>query len=218
MQTVVERLRRLYAGVVYDTMYFDMDLRNFTPGTTIKPLGRHAPRPLVGPAFTCVGQHLADDKLLDDSVRLTMLQEMTPGCVQVIDGGDDLSVAHYGDISARLARKAGAVGAVIRGHTRDARMIRQIKFPVYCLGVTPVDAYGRWQIRAWQKPIWLSPTVRAQPNDIIFADNDGVLVIPHAKAEQICIHAEARAVIEDKIRADLEELTPEALYSRHGRW
>jgi regulator of RNase E activity RraA len=222
--TLLERFERLYAGVVYDAMCFDVRHPHpFVVHRAIKPvspLGRR--EVLFGPAFTCRGERVRDRDHLDDTVRLRMFEAFTPGCVQVLDADGDDSVAHFGDISGKFARRAGAVGAVIDGYTRDARLLEEEHFPVFCRGTQPIDAFGRWQIVAYQAPIALAGIegrVPVSPGDYLFGDPDGVLVIPHALVERVCTLAEERLQREDEVRRRLHG--PEdvlSLYQEIGRW
>lgn len=221
-----ERLCRLYAGVIYDAVRFDMSWPHpFVVHREIRPLWPAPPGPggvLCGPAFTCRGERVLDPASLDDTVRIRMFRSFTPGCVQVIDTGGDDTVAHFGDISGKLARRFGAAGAVIDGYTRDARILGEDRFPVFCRGIQPQDAYGRWQIVSYQEPVFLSGPegrVSVSPGDWIFADADGVMVLPAAQAAKICTLAEARGAREETVRARLLETHDvQALYDEIGRW
>jgi regulator of RNase E activity RraA len=222
--TLCERYERLYAGVVYDALCFDLRLRHpFVVHHAVKPVWPMRDRPvLCGPAFTCRGDRVRDAEHLDDTVRLRMFRSFTPGCVQVIDTGRDASVAHFGDISGKLARRAGAVGAVVDGYTRDARILEDDRFPVFCRGTQPIDAFGRWQIAEYQVPIALDGVegpVPVRPGDLVFGDPDGVLVVPQALAERACALSEVRQAREDEVRrrlvTDDDVLT---LYQEIGRW
>ena len=155
MQELAKRFKQLYAGVIYDAMAFDIGItRPFVVSPDIKPLWRNR-KPLVGPAFCCSGRVVPSGGSLNDTQRIKMLDAMSRGCVQVIDGGGDDGTAHFGDISALLARLHGAVGVVIDGYTRDARRIERQRFPLFASGTLPTDAYGRWEIVTYQVPIML---------------------------------------------------------------
>jgi 4-hydroxy-4-methyl-2-oxoglutarate aldolase len=219
-----ERFSRLYLGVVYDALRFDLNVRApFVVNRAIKPVYPLAAREtLFGPAFTCRGERVLDPAHIDDTVRIRMFQAFTPGCVQVIDTGTDDSVAHFGDISGKLAKKFGAVGAVVDGYTRDARIIEADRFPVFCRGTQPIDAYGRWQIVEYEREVSLAGpegAVRVRPGDYLFGDPDGVLVIPSEHVDAACGRAEERLAREDLVRRELLETSDiQALYDRIGRW
>jgi 4-hydroxy-4-methyl-2-oxoglutarate aldolase len=219
-----QRFARLYLGVVYDAMRFDLKVdRAFVVHRSIKPSWPQAPsQSLFGPAFTCKGARVLEPEHIDDTVRIRMFKGLTPGCVQVIDTGGDDTVAHFGDISGKLARKFGALGAVIDGYTRDARILEEDKFPVFCRGTQPTDAYGRWQIVEYQTPVALpgvEGTVAVRAGDYIFGDADGVIVIPHEIGERVCGLAETRLTREDQVRRELAAADDvQELYDRIGRW
>jgi regulator of RNase E activity RraA len=218
-----DRFRRLYLGVVYDALRFDLRFdRAFVVHRVLKPLGPLPGGSLFGAAFTCRGQRVLEADQIDDTVRIRMFRGFTPGCVQVIDTGGDDSVAHFGDISGKLARRFGARGAVIDGYTRDARILADDQFPVICRGTQPTDAYGRWQIVEYGAPITLpgaEGTVAVRPGDWVFADADGVIVIPRELGETVCGLAEARVAREDQVRRELGATEDvQELYDRIGRW
>lgn len=221
---LASRFARLYLGVVYDALRFDLnETAPFVVHRAVKPVYRLAAGEVVfGHAFTCRGARVLDAAHIDDAVRIRMFQSFTQGCVQVIDAGDDDTVAHFGDISGKLARKFGAVGAVIDGYTRDARIIEQDRFPVFCRGTQPIDAYARWQIVEYQVDISLAGPegrVRVRPGDFVFGDPDGVLVIAADKIERVCSLAEERLEREDMVRRELAGTRDiQALYDRIGRW
>ncbi|HEY3495193.1 MAG TPA: RraA family protein [Polyangiaceae bacterium] len=219
-----ERFSRLYLGVVYDALRFDLNEREpFVVHRECKPIyPLRAEEFVFGPAFTCRGERVSDPAHVDDAVRIRMFQSFTPGCVQVIDAGGDDTVAHFGDISGKLARKFGAVGAVIDGYSRDARIIEQDRFPVFCRGTQPTDAYGKWQIVAYQVPVFLAGPegrVKVCPGDYVYADPDGVIVIRAGSVAEVCRLAEARVERENLVRRELRETSDiQALYDRIGRW
>jgi regulator of RNase E activity RraA len=219
-----ERFLRLYLGVVYDALRFDVNEREpFVLHRAIKPsYPLRAEESVFGPAFTCRGERVLDPAHVDDAVRIRMFQSFTAGCVQVIDAGGDDSVAHFGDISGKLARKFGAVGAVIDGYTRDARILEHDRFPVFCRGTQPTDAYGKWQIVEYQVPVLVAGSegrVRIAPGDYVYGDGDGVIVIRADRVNEVCRLAEARVERENLVRRELRETTDiQALYDRIGRW
>lgn len=217
-----ERFERLYAGVVYDALCFDLKLAApYVVHHAVRPAWPLGQRVIAGPAFTCRGEAVREAAHVNDLVRIEMFRAFGPGCVQVIDTGGDDRVAHFGDISGRLAREHGAVGAVIDGFTRDVRLLERDGFPVFCRGVQPVDAFGRWQIVEHGTPVSLAGAdgrVSVAAGDWVFADADGAIVIPAAAVEETCARAEARFAQEDEVRSRIAGADPQALYHEIGRW
>ncbi len=85
--------------------------------------------------------------------------------------------AYFGNLNAQLAMRAGAIGAVIDGLTRDCAEVRRLGFPVFSHGHYCVDIKKEGTLRCMNTPIEIGG-VRIENGDFIFADNDGVVVIP----------------------------------------
>lgn len=218
-KALAARYRKLYAGVVYDAMKWDAKAAEpFVLSTTIRPLWPED-EPLVGPAFLCA-MTIVGEPAVDDTKRLDLLEHIREGSVFVLVGGVT-DVAMFGDISARLLKQRGAAGAVIDGYTRDSGLIARIEWPVFCIGSRPEDAYGRVAIEECDYAVTGSSAcerVEISTGDWVFAEHDGVLIIPEAKAEEVCSFAEKRAQQEQQMRKALEREPPEEVYRRLGRW
>lgn len=205
-----------YAGVVFDTLKFDMGLkaRQFL---IQKIKLRHGP-PVFGPAFTCQGQYGSDTS--NDHIRIEMLEHMYPGCIQVIATGGATDVAVYGDISARLAANFGAFGCVIGGKTRDIDLMPE-NFAIACTGLSPVDAYGVWHIKDYQTPVFIH-TIEINPGDYVFADQHGTMVVPRNRLGEFNRHVAERMGSEAALRKLLiHNISFERikdLYERSTRW
>lgn len=85
--------------------------------------------------------------------------------------------AYFGDLNARLAIRAGAVGAIIDGATRDSNNVRALGFPVFARGTFCVDVRNRATVDDMDCPVTIGGQL-VEPGDLVFADADGVIVIP----------------------------------------
>jgi len=85
--------------------------------------------------------------------------------------------AYFGCLNAQLAMRAGAVGAVVDGVTRDRSDVQKLNFPVFARGNYCVDIKSEGTVRAINMPIEIGG-VRIENNDFVFADCDGVTIIP----------------------------------------
>jgi regulator of RNase E activity RraA len=105
---------------------------------------------------------------------------------------------------------------VLDGGCRDVRFIRDEGFPVFCRFVTPEDSTWRWELEATQAPITIGAVV-IEPGDWIVGDDDGVVVVPSAIAEDVLREAEAKAATESEIRRAVRAGTsPLEAYERYG--
>jgi 4-hydroxy-4-methyl-2-oxoglutarate aldolase len=123
---------------------------------------------MAGPAFTVIAE---DDHL---SV-MTALAEATPGDVLVIaaNGG---SRAVFGELFATEARRRGLAGIVTDGFCRDLRGLRAIGLPAFARGTTPRS--GTTVSRTAPGATVVLGGVEVSPGDIVFGDDDGLLIAP----------------------------------------
>jgi regulator of RNase E activity RraA/CMP-N-acetylneuraminic acid synthetase len=96
--------------------------------------------------------------------------------------------AYFGDLNANLAIRAGAVGAVIDGFTRDSAEVRALGLPVYARGGWCRDIKYEGTLAAINTPVTMGG-VHVRNDDYVFADEEGVLVIPADRWAEV----EARA-------------------------
>lgn len=87
--------------------------------------------------------------------------------------------AYFGELNANLAIRSGASGAIVGGMTRDAADVTKLGFPVFAAGSKCKDVRGRATLESINKPINIGG-INVFPGDLIFADSEGVVVIPRA--------------------------------------
>ena len=92
--------------------------------------------------------------------------------------------AYFGDLNANLAIRAGAVGAVVDGTTRDTADVRALGFPVYARVSHCNDIKFEGTLRAMNRPIEMGG-VPVCNDDVVFADEDGVIVVPRARWDEV---------------------------------
>jgi 4-hydroxy-4-methyl-2-oxoglutarate aldolase len=145
---------------------------------------------MAGPAFTV----LAED---DHLPVMSALAEAGPGDVLVIatNGG---SRAVFGELFATEARRRELAGIVADGFCRDLRGLRAIGLPVYARGTTPRS--GTTESRAALGSTVVCGGVEVSPGDIVFGDDDGLLI---ATAERVAAALETAELIGRSERAIL---------------
>jgi 4-hydroxy-4-methyl-2-oxoglutarate aldolase len=123
---------------------------------------------MAGPAFTVVAE---DDHL----PVMSALTEAAPGDVLVVATGGE-TCAVYGELFVTEARRRGLAGIVADGWCRDLRGLRAIGLPVYARGTTPRS--GTSVSRAAHGEKVVCGGVEVSPGDVVFGDDDGVLIAP----------------------------------------
>jgi regulator of RNase E activity RraA len=101
-----------------------------------------------------------------------------PGCVITV-ANEAPGFAYFGDLNATLAIRAGAVGAVIDGVTRDSRDVSLLGLPVYARRSYCDDIKYEGTLGSMNAPIKIGDVIICH-DDMIFGDENGVVAIPEA--------------------------------------
>ncbi len=109
--------------------------------------------------------------------------ETAKNMVVVIDMGG-IPAGVWGSEIAMNTMIRGISGAVIDGGCRDSYETNLEQANVFCTRRTFNHAYGRVQRGTINQPVRCAGVV-VNPSDIICADDDGVLVIPRDRAEEV---------------------------------
>ena len=148
---------------------------------------------MAGPALTVVAE--------DDHLPLfAALAAAAPGDVLVIaTNGRRLAV--LGELFATEARRRRVAGVVIDGFCRDVHGLRRLGLPVFARGTIPRS--GTTVSRAAPGAPVRCGGVDVSPGDLVFGDDDGVVI---AAPERISDALEAAEAIASAERAILEAI------------
>jgi CMP-N-acetylneuraminic acid synthetase/regulator of RNase E activity RraA len=124
--------------------------------------------------------------------------------------------AYFGELNMSLAIRSGAIGALIGGVTRDNFNTAKAGFPVFSQGKYCKDIKGRGAVESINRPVVLDE-ITVEPSDLVFADQDGVVVIPRKHEAEILRRAMARLVSENSIVADVcRDIHVDGLVEKYG--
>ena len=148
--------------------------------------------------------------------EIALVDDLKPGDVAVFSCAGHMRIAPWGELLSTAARARGGLGCVTDGLVRDARMIREMKFPVFAGGIGPLDTKGRGKLMWYDVPARIG-SVGMVSGDVIFGDVDGAVVIPAAVAERVLNKAIDKVEGENTVRDELAEGTPlAAVFAKHG--
>jgi 4-hydroxy-4-methyl-2-oxoglutarate aldolase len=151
---------------------------------------------ILGPAFTVQGSP-GDNLALHRAVA-----EAAPGDVIVLAVGGERGRAHCGGIVATAAHARGIAGIVLDGAIRDRSEIAGIGLPVFHLGASPLKP-AKDGPAVLGVPVEIGG-VRIEPGDLVAADADGIVIVPHAHAHELLGAAAALEEREREILAQIE--------------
>ncbi|HZR48338.1 MAG TPA: RraA family protein [Streptosporangiaceae bacterium] len=140
----------------------------------------------VIPGTRCAGRVVPARHAGSVDVFLEALETVAaPGDVLVVDNGGRRDEACVGDLIALEAQDAGLSGIVIWGLHRDTADIASIGLPVFSAGSIPT---GPLSLTARHPAALASATVgewTVTGDDVVLADDDGVLFLPAGRADEI---------------------------------
>lgn len=123
------------------------------------------------------------------------IQSIPDRSVVVIDAGEYANRAVWGEILAVAAMARGAIGVVIDGATRDVSGQRSLGFGCWSRAVSAAGPHKSGG-GVWGETISCGG-VPVAPGDLVLADEDGVVIVPSAKANATFDAAVRRGAMEE---------------------
>jgi 4-hydroxy-4-methyl-2-oxoglutarate aldolase len=135
-------------------------------------------------------------------MEMELLDDLLPGQIVVAGCEAPTLSSFWGGLLTNAALGRDGAGVVTDGGARDFVEITELRFPVFCRGLTPRDSLGRMDGVARDVPI-MCGGVPVSPGDLVFADADGVVVAPQEVAEEVIARAWEKVQGESTVRDQL---------------
>jgi len=145
-----------------------------------------------------------------------------PGSVFVYQPGGEMSSGHLGNMYGNIIHSRGATGAIIDGNCRDSDGHERMEnWSIFSRGASPLEAASRIKWMEANTPVLMSGELRkwieVKPGDFVFADGDGVIIIPKKLIMPVLLDAEghhSKEVEAEKLYAAGED--PEKVMEEYG--
>lgn len=154
----------------------------------IKPISQGA---------TLCGQARTVSTMAGDCVAICVLiATARPGEVIVVDAGGVEDTAVWGGVMAEEAFLRNLGGAVVDGAVRDVADMRKRGFAMYCRAIVPRGPHTGFGGNVDE--LISVGGVAISPGDIVLGDDDGVVVVPLDRADEVLAAAQAHLLKEEE--------------------
>lgn len=205
--------RELYSAVVSDALdalgYPHQSPRVSLPRYTGDGL-------LVGRCKTTLWADMAHVDPKPYELELIAVDSCRPDDILIAAAGGSMRSGIWGELLTTAAKNTGCIGAIVDGAIRDVAKIRKIGFNVFARSTCVYDSQNRQRVIDVDVPVEIDG-VRFCPGDLVFADEDGVVVVPQ-KIEQEAIQRAWRKVHDENITRDAIKAGMKATeaYAKYG--
>ncbi len=194
----------LYSAVVADALDV-LGYKQQSPRVPLRPYSTS--ELLVGRCKTTLWADMAHVDPRPYELELAAVDACRPDDVLIAAAGGSMRSGIWGELLSTAARNQGCIGAIVDGAVRDVAKMRQMGFAVFARGTCVYDSQNRQRVIDVDVPVEIDG-ITFSPGDLVFADVDGVVVVPRAVEEQAIraawekVHAEN--VTRDAIRGGMK--------------
>jgi len=197
--TYDEKLARCYSAVIMDVMD-TMNVRVRCMDPSIRPL---VPTMRAwGEAVTAYFETVTEVPARPFGMEMEIIDDLKEGQIIVSQCNSRELSAAWGGLLSNAAIGHKARGVVTDGGARDYREVVELNFPTFCRGLTPYDSLGRMDVVDRDIPV-VCGGIRVLPGDLVYADTDGVVVVPSEMVDEVVSRAWEKVRGENKVREEL---------------
>ena len=171
---------------------------------------------LVGRCKTTLWGEMYHEDPRPYDLELKAVDSCQENDVLIAAAGGSMRSGIWGELLSTAAGNTGCVGAVVDGAIRDLAKIKQMGFAVHARGTSIYDSQDRQRVVDLDVPVELAGVVFS-PGDLVFADCDGVVVVPQEVEQEAIQRAWNKVHAENQTRDAIKEgMLAEAAYEKFG--
>lgn len=213
MDSRIDFLETLYTPLVSDTM----DALGITGYVLPREIQSIFPDPhlkVAGYAYPC--RVIPTEEYVEIHTLLAMVDSIPADSVVVVGADADIDAALWGGLMSTKAQKRGARAAVVNGGVRDIEQVKNLNFPVFGTYRCIKDIRRRGYMAEFATTISIGG-ITIGLADIVFADANGVIVIPAMRADEVLGSLMDRSMRERKTEEGLAKgLSAQELFKDFG--
>ena len=195
--TLAMMREHLFSAVVCDALD-SLGYTRQSPRVQLKPLTVETV--LVGRCKTTQWTEMAFDDPRPYEQELLAVDSCRPDDVLIAAANGSMRSGVWGELLSTASRNAGCVGAIVDGAVRDVQKMRSMGFPIFARGTCIYDSLNRQRVVDYDVPVEID-SVRFSPGDLVFADVDGIVVVPQDVEAEAIRRAWTKVHNEGKVRA-----------------
>ncbi|MBX3438870.1 MAG: RraA family protein, partial [Planctomycetaceae bacterium] len=186
----------LYTAVVSDALDA-AGFRRQSPGVELRPITTQ--QLLVGRCKTTLWDDLYHEDPRPYELELKAVDACRADDVLIAACHGSMRSAIWGELLTTAASNRGCVGALVDGAVRDVVRMKDMGFPVFARGTSPLDSLHRQRVVDLDVPVEIGGVV-FRSGDLVFADLDGVVVVPQEAEADVIRHAWSKVHAENQVR------------------
>ena len=156
-----------------------------------------------------------DENMNVYELEIALVDSLKKDEVAVLVCHGNKKIAPWGELLSTRSSYLNAAGCLTDGCVRDADLIRKINFPVFSQGTNPVDTKYRGKMMMMDVPGEIAG-VKIQSGDLVFGDNDGVVIIPSKIIKEVVDKALEKVTSENTVRDEIKSGdTLTNIFSKH---
>lgn len=158
---------------------------------------------LVGRAKTTLWTDLDEADPAPYEKELAAVDDCRPDDVLIAAADGSNRSGIWGELLSTAARNRGCVGAIVDGAVRDVAKMREMRFPVFARATSAYDSKDRQCVTEIDVPVTIDGVV-FRPGELVFADADGIVVVPRSVEPEAVRRAWQKVHAENEVRQAIQ--------------
>ena len=195
---------RLFSAVICDALD-SMGYRNQSPRTQF--YAYTGIQKLVGRCKTTLWADMYHEDLNPYDLELKAVDSCEPSSVLIAAASGSVRSGIWGELLSTAASNRGCVGTIVHGAVRDISKMTEMRFPVFATAKCIYDSLHRQRVIDMDIPVEIDGVIFS-PGDLVYCDEDGVVVVPRSVEKEVIARAlkkvSAESVTRDEIKRGMK--------------